>query len=90
MRQSLFCSIIYSFCLLCSSYAFAGSNRYYQGPQKDSVPSRIISSASITVRDLADGNTIDSVLVTVGVKKGYTDINGFVQFDSVSKESFVT
>ena len=59
-------------------------------PQKDSVPSRFISKVGITVRDLADGNTMDSVLVTVGVKKGYTDANGFVQFDSVVKESIVT
>src|SRR5436190_11669230 len=91
MRQSLFCSIIYSICLFCSSSdVFAGSNGYYQAQQKDSIPSRIISRAAITVRDLADGNTMDSVLVTVGVKKGYTDVNGFVQFDSVYKEAIVT
>jgi hypothetical protein len=84
MRQSLFYSIIYSICLFCSSSdVFAGINGYYQGPQKDSVPSRIIPKVAITVKDLADGNTMDSVLVTIGAKKGYTNTNGFVQFDSV-------
>ena len=39
MRQSLFCSIICSICVLCSSYdVVATTNGYFQAPQKDSVP----------------------------------------------------
>ena len=34
---------------------------------------------------MSDGNTMDSVLVTIGAKKGYTNTNGFVQFDSMVK-----
>lgn len=91
MRKLLFCSTICCICMLCwSSDVFAGSNGYYRAPPKDSIPSRIISKVAITVKDLADGIALDSVLVTVGLKKGYTDINGFIQFDSVYKESIVT
>ncbi|HET9277387.1 MAG TPA: TonB-dependent receptor plug domain-containing protein, partial [Flavitalea sp.] len=91
MRHSLLFSIICGISVLGSSYdVFAETGRYFQSPQKDSVPTRFIPKVVITVRDLADGNSIDSVMVTVGVKKGYTNTNGFVQFDSVIKESIVT
>ena len=91
MRHSLLCSIIYGISLLGSSYdVFAETNEYFQSVQKDSVPSRFIPRIAIIVRDLEDGNTMDSVMVTVGVKKGYTNTNGFVQFDSVIKESIIS
>src|SRR5215203_2756172 len=91
MRHSLLCSIICSLCVLCSCFdVVATTNKYFQTGPKDSVPSRVLPKVAITIRDLSDGNTIDSVMVTVGRKKGYTDTNGFVQFDSVIKESIVT
>jgi TonB-linked SusC/RagA family outer membrane protein len=77
--------------VLWSSYdVVATTNGYFQAPQKDSVPPRILPKVAITVRDLADGNTMDSVMVTIGRKTGYTNSNGFVQFDSVIKETVVT
>ena len=30
-----------------------------------------------------DGSALDSVYVTVGVKRGYTDNRGIIEFDSV-------
>jgi len=84
MRHSLLCSIICTICVLCSSYdAVARTNGYFQSAQKDSVPARVILKARIIVRDLADGNKIDSALVTAGVKKGYTNNSGYVEFDSL-------
>src|SRR4030095_16045288 len=84
MRHSLLCAIISSICVLCSSYdAVARTNGYFQSAQKDSVHSRIILKARIIVRDLADGNKIDSALVTAGVKNEYTNNSGYVEFDSL-------
>lgn len=91
MRHSLLCSIICGICVLGSSYdVVATTNRYFQTGSKDTVPARMLAKVAITLRDLSDGNALDSVMVTVGRKKGYTDTNGFVQFDSVIKESIVT
>src|SRR5688572_20352896 len=90
MRQSLLFCTICCICVLGSANrAVAGSNKYFQPTPKDSIPSRIIPKVGITVRDLAGGHTIDSVMVTLGNKKGYTNTAGYVEFDSVTKESLV-
>jgi len=90
MRHSLLCSII-CICVLCSSFVGeAATNGYFQKTQKDSIPSRFILKTRVTIRDLSDGNTMDSVLVTIGSKKGYTNNSGYVEFDSILKESIVT
>ena len=52
MRHPLFCSIICSICLLCSSNdVFAQNKGYIQAQQKDGVPYWIIPKVGITVRD---------------------------------------
>ena len=90
MRHSLLCSII-CICVLCSSLVSeAATNGYFQKTQKDSIPSRVILKTRITIKDLSDGNAMDSVLVTIGSKKGYTNNSGYVEFDSILKESIVT
>ena len=90
MRHSLLGSII-CICVLCTSFvAVAGTNGYFQKTPEDSIPSRLILKTRITIKDLSDGYTMDSVLVTVGSKKGYTDKSGYVEFDSILKESLVT
>src|SRR5215203_113652 len=90
MRHSLLGSII-CICVLCTSFvAVAGTNGYFQKTQKDSIPSRLILKTRVTIKDLSDGYTMDSVLVTVGSKKGYTNKSGYVEFDSILKESLIT
>ncbi|MDH7463107.1 SusC/RagA family TonB-linked outer membrane protein [Chitinophagaceae bacterium 26-R-25] len=56
---------------------------------RDTVPSRIIPKVRVTVKDLADGLPLDSVLVMAGVKRAYTNASGYVEFDSVPKETIV-
>jgi len=65
-----------------SSKVFAESGHYQQAP-KDSIPKKIIGKVKITVKDLMDGSALDSVYVTVGVKRGYTDNRGIVELDSI-------
>jgi TonB-linked SusC/RagA family outer membrane protein len=90
MRHLLLCTIgsILIWCVGMNASAQSTSN--FQKSKKDSVPSRILQKVAVTIKDLADGYTLDSVLVTAGVKKGYTDNKGFVEFDSVYKETLVT
>ena len=88
MKHLLICLTgVCSFCF--STAAFAGENHFFQQPSKDSLAPRLIEKASITVKDLMDGEGLDSVYVVVGNKKGYTDSKGFISFDSVSTGSMV-
>ncbi|MCU7548810.1 SusC/RagA family TonB-linked outer membrane protein [Chitinophagaceae bacterium LB-8] len=73
--------LCFSLCLCNKS--FAGNGFFFQKPAKDSVPQKTIAKLKISVRDRNDGGALDSVYVSVGNKKGYTDRNGYIEFDSV-------
>ena len=66
---------------------FAEKSGHYQQAPKDSIPKKIIGKVKITVKDLMDGSAVDSVYVSVGTKRGYTDNKGIVEFDSVTAGS---
>ncbi|HEY5771543.1 MAG TPA: TonB-dependent receptor plug domain-containing protein, partial [Chitinophagaceae bacterium] len=66
-----------------SSKVFAERSGHYQQAPKDSIPKKIIGKVKITVKDLMDGSALDSVYVTVGLKRGYTDNRGIVELDSI-------
>ena len=66
-----------------SSKVFAENSDHYQQAPKDSIPKKIIGKVKITVKDLMDGSALDSVYVTVGLKRGYTDNRGIVELDSI-------
>jgi TonB-linked SusC/RagA family outer membrane protein len=90
MRQTLLFIITCCLCVLASSEnAVAAANGYFQQIQKDSVPARVIPKVRITIRDLADGKPIDSVMVTMSSKKAYTNALGYAELDSVQKESII-
>jgi TonB-linked SusC/RagA family outer membrane protein len=89
MRHFLLC-ITGSILIWCVGInASAQSTGGAQKDKKDSVPSRIIRKVGVTIKDLADGYTLDSVLVTAGSRKGYTNQDGFVELDSVFKETLI-
>src|SRR5215204_3342226 len=73
-----------------SSKVFAKKSGHYQQTPKDSIPKKIIGKVKITVKDLMDGSGMDSVYILVGIKKGYTDSKGIVEFDSVPAGIMVT
>jgi len=66
-----------------TSQVFAETNGRYQQAPNDSVPKKMVQGVKITVKDLMDGSGLDSVYISVGVKRGYTDNNGVIEFDSV-------
>ena len=68
--------------------AFA-DNHYYQEPGKDSTPTKIIEKLTVVVKDLMDRDKLDSVYVIVGNKKGYTDNEGYISFDSVAAGAII-
>src|SRR5688572_25914026 len=70
-----------------SSKVFAEKSRHYQQAPKDSIPKKIIGKVKITVKDLMDGSAVDSVYVSIGNKRGYTDNKGIVELDSVTAGS---
>jgi TonB-linked SusC/RagA family outer membrane protein len=78
---ALFCFV---FCLSQNSYA--GSGPLTAPSVIDSVPSKTIAKLKVTVRDLEHGSLLDSVYVAVGSKKGYTNSQGYIEFDSVRPE----
>jgi TonB-linked SusC/RagA family outer membrane protein len=85
MKYLLVClatTSIFSLCL--SQPTFAGKNYFDQQPATDSIPAKRIDKVNIVVKDLMDGESLDSVYVIVGGKRGYTDANGFLSFDSVA------
>src|SRR5215218_70230 len=63
--------------------ASAGNNHFFQQPGKDSVPVWILEKVNVTVKDLMNGERLDSVYVQAGSKKEYTNSNGAVSFDSM-------
>src|SRR5215203_722746 len=63
--------------------ASAGNNHFFQQPGKDSVPVLILEKVNVTVKDLMNGERLDSVYVQAGSKKEYTNSNGAVSFDSI-------
>ena len=70
-----------------SSDVFAGGN--YQQKPTDSIPKKIIPKVKVTVKDLMDGAGLDSVYVNIGVKRGYTNDKGIVEFDNVAAGDMV-
>src|SRR6186997_1632133 len=73
-----------------SSKVFAEKSGHYQQTPKDSIPKKIIGKVKITVKDLMDGSALDSVYVSIGIKRGYTNNTGIVEFDSVIAGSIIT
>src|SRR6187402_447634 len=72
-----------------SSKVFAERSGHYQQAPKDSIPKKLIGKVKITVKDLMDGSALDSVYVTAGLKRGYTDNRGIIEFDSVTAGNMV-
>jgi len=77
---ALSCAFILCFCY----NGFASENGFFQQRPTDSIPKKIIGKVKITVKDLIDGSVLDSVYVSAGSKKGYTDKNGYLEFDSLA------
>jgi TonB-linked SusC/RagA family outer membrane protein len=71
-----------------SSEAHAETGDYYQ-QAKDSLPKKIIAKVRVSVKDLMDGTALDSVYVSVGLKRGYTNAGGTIEFDSIPAGVFV-
>ncbi|MFL5739778.1 MAG: SusC/RagA family TonB-linked outer membrane protein [Flavisolibacter sp.] len=76
-----------SLVLLISNNSLAQSN---PSEKKDNIPSTIIPKVRVLVKDLTDGKALDSVLVTAGFKKAYTNTQGYAEFDSLIKGTLVT
>src|SRR5829696_356682 len=90
MKQFLLFASMGSLCFLgLANNATAETKQPFQEEQKDSIPSRILPKVRVTVKDLNDGTALDSVLITTGFRKAYTDQNGSAELDSVIKESVV-
>src|SRR5215204_3674358 len=91
MKYLLLCLAATSAFSLClTSNAFAGNTFFFQSAGKDTVPARLIDRVNVTVKDLMDGEGLDSVYVTVGAKRGYTNGSGSVSFDSVRAGAVIT
>ena len=56
---------------------------FSQQAPTDTAVQKTISRVTVVVRDIEDGTTVDSALVTIGSKKGYTNANGVVEFEHV-------
>lgn len=90
MRHFLLC-IVGCLFLLCITYGVSAQQATSTPKNnRDTVPSRIIPRVGVTIKDLADGYALDSVLVSSGIRKGYTNSKGYVELDSVYKESLIT
>ncbi len=63
---------------------FARNEFYFQQPVADTSSAKTMITVAITVRDIEDGSFIDSAYITIGTRKGYTDIKGTIVFDSVA------
>ena len=88
--KHLVLSLTAAFFILCFSLnASAEKSGFYQQTPKDTIPKKSIEKVKVTVKDLMDGASLDSVFVSIGAKKGYTNNKGIIEFDSVSAESFV-
>ncbi|HEX6849380.1 MAG TPA: SusC/RagA family TonB-linked outer membrane protein [Chitinophagaceae bacterium] len=87
--------LVFSFALTCafalclSYHGFANGSGFFQQKPVDSIPKKIIGKVKVTVKDLMDGSAVDSAYVTVGANKGYTNINGSIEFDSVTVGSTI-
>ncbi|HEY6506318.1 MAG TPA: SusC/RagA family TonB-linked outer membrane protein, partial [Chitinophagaceae bacterium] len=89
MKRLLFSIATGFFFITCiSSEVSAETGAHYQAP-KDSLPKKTIGKVSIRVRDLMDGSALDSVYINVGLKRGYTDTRGIIEFDSIPAGLFV-
>src|SRR6186997_490466 len=73
-----------------SSKVFAEKSGHYQQAPKDSIPKKMIGKVKITVKDLMDGSALDSVYITAGTKRGYSDSKGVLEFDTVPAGIMVT
>ena len=84
------CALTCAF-ILCLCYnGFASENDFFQQRPTDSVPKKILGKVKITVKDLMDGSALDSVYVSIGSKRGFTNNTGIVEFDSVIAGSIIT
>lgn len=90
MRSSLKAfAIVIFFTVGFTHQLFAKNAGFFQQNPKDSIPKKLIEKVRVTVKDLMEGSTLDSVYVYVGLKRGYTNRLGVVEFDSVSEGSLV-
>jgi TonB-linked SusC/RagA family outer membrane protein len=87
MIRLLHGGFIYGLCILILSSQAIGQTG--KSVSKNHAPT-ILPKVRVTVKDLADGLPLDSVLVIAPGKKGYTNAEGYVDFDSVQKESPIT
>ena len=89
MKQSTlsFAAVLLFTCI--SSDVVAEISGNYQQVPADTTPKKIISRVRVIVKDLMDGAGLDSVYISVGIKKGYTNDKGIVVFDSIPAETMV-
>ena len=88
-RLIFFVAAVLLFITCITSRVMAKENGYYQQAPKDSLPKKIIEKVRIQVKDLMDGSGIDSVYISAGLKRGYTNSKGMVELDSIPAETFV-
>ena len=86
MKHTLYFIAIAGCCIFFFPTSVLAGKNHFQQSQKDSIPIKTIQKVRVVVKDLMDGEALDSVLINVGSKKGYTDKNGVVEFDSIRAE----
>ena len=90
MKRTLYFIAIAGCCIFSLPLSgFAGEHHFFQQNQRDTIPVKTIQKVRVTVKDLMDGEPLDSVFITVGTKRGYTDKNGVIELDSIRAESMV-
>ncbi|HET7899270.1 MAG TPA: hypothetical protein VFL47_16400, partial [Flavisolibacter sp.] len=89
MRHFLL-SMTMGFCTLSLCSRTAAQSAAPSPKPADSLPSRTFQKMRVRVLDLNDGGSLDSVYVTAGRKSGYTNSNGYIEFDSVFNELLVS
>ena len=62
--------------LISSHNTLAANSWFAQQPSVDSVPKKLILKLRVTVKDIMEGNNLDSVYINVGLKRGYTNKEG--------------
>ncbi|HSC53407.1 MAG TPA: SusC/RagA family TonB-linked outer membrane protein [Phnomibacter sp.] len=73
--------------LVLAGSALVSTTVLAQTNSRPAIPPKIIPKVRVTVKDLMNGAALDSVFVSVGAKKGYTDSKGFIEFDSITAGS---
>ena len=72
-RSVLLLSGVLVLMLITSHNSLAANSWFDQQPRVDTVPKKLILKVRVTVRELMEGNSLDSVYVSVGMKRGYTN-----------------